>query len=344
MKILLVLTGGTIGSACSDGIIGTDSSRCRIAELYREKYGDEVSFYIRSPVYILSENLNVHHWEILVNYILSEDISGYDGIIITHGSDTLAYSSAMLAFCLGGIGKPVVITAADKVPDDPDSNALDNFRAAVNIISHAADEMKQGGGVYTVYRNHSKKGSAEVFVPTRLVEADRLYDKFSVFGGSPLGVVYEDGKICCSDEGSKNLLYRMAEKRTALNIRSLSFEKRVLMLHPYPSIDYENIIPGEDIGAVLHITYHSSTISEDAAVLAERCRQRNIPLFLCSFKNDMKAVYDTSKVIIDMGAVPLYNISNEAAYAKLLLGVNLYPENICGFMDDELYFEYSKEV
>ncbi|MBR2176237.1 MAG: asparaginase [Clostridia bacterium] len=332
-NILLILTGGTIGSCESGGIIGTDSSRCRVLELYQEKYND-CRFDVKSPFHILSENLSIKHWEMLINYILSLDLSGYDGMIITHGSDTLSYSSAMLGMCLHGLGLPIVITAANYIPDDKRSNALVNFRAAVNLISKLTD------GVYTVFRNGGDSKTS-VFIPTRMNEADRISDRFTSFDKSPLSVIDNDDNIeTIGAVGSEQL----AGHSRFFGTNEFHFDKKVQIIHPYPSINYDNITIGKDTAAVLHITYHSATVSEDALKLLEKCKEKGIPMYLCSFKSEVKNRYETSDRILKNGALPLYDISTESAYAKLLLAVNLCPQEMERFIKQNIYFENLKEV
>lgn len=328
-RILLVLTGGTIGSVDQQGIIRTSNKECRVLTLFREQTHEEVSFEVIRPLDILSENLEQSHWEIIVNSILAANLNDIDGIIITHGSDTLSYSSAMLAMCLNHIGLPVVITASNYVPDDPRSNALVNFTAAVSLIGMVS------AGVYTVYKNDDMDG-AGVFVPTRLCEADRITDRFSSIDGCPLGVICEDRFIRINSELS---LTDLEKHRSLADLHELKLNKKVMLLRPYPSMSYENITLEDDVSAVLHVTYHSATVSENARVLLKKCRDKNIPVYMCSFKGNTASVYETSDKILRDGARPVYDTGVESAYAKLLLAVNLYPDRINEFMQETKYFE-----
>ena len=328
-NILLVLTGGTIGSSCSDGIISSESSCCRVAQLYNEAYpACGIYFTQVRPFTILSENLEPSYLERLVNFISSKAAEGYDGIIVTHGSDTLSYSSAMLGLCLHGLGIPVVITASDYVPDDPASNALYNFSAA------AALACRMKSGVCTVYKNPCcKRGN--VFIPTRLEQADRINDIFSYAGSTPAAVTDEYGNI----EQNTDILTELESCPAMPQLSQISLKKRVMLLHPSPAADYDNITFSPDTAAVLHLTYHSGTIPERAAEFISKCRKQNIPFFLCSLKRSSQALYETSSRLMALGAVPLYDITEESAYAKLLLAVNLFPDNIEGFMKKQIYFE-----
>lgn len=335
-KILLLLTGGTIGSALTNGVISTDKSKqCRLIELYKTKFNDDCMFDIKQPLNILSENLEKSHWEILVNTILETDISAYDGIIITHGSDTLSYSSAMLSMCLCHLEIPVIITASNYVPDDIRSNALTNFHSAVTLIKTLER------GIFTVFANEGDD-FCSVYLPTRINEADRFNDRFSSFDGMCFGTVYNDKFIKNPLSPSLDEIYK---KRQPITNR-LSLNKDVLMIHPYPSMNYSSISLDENIAAVLHITYHSSTAKTDgensAVKFLEKCKNANIDFYCASFKNRKSALYETSNTLIEKGAIPLYNISNESAYAKMLLCCNCDISDKKAFMEQDIYFEEVK--
>ena len=93
MKILVVFTGGTIGSCYNDGVISPDSStRYKLIEMYKQN-GGYAEFDAISPYTVLSENLNGEYFNLLYNSV-KENINNYDGIIVTHGTDTcLLYTS-----------------------------------------------------------------------------------------------------------------------------------------------------------------------------------------------------------------------------------------------------------
>ncbi len=334
-NILLVLTGGTIASCNNNGVIGISDNTCRIQQIYEKKYNDCI-FDTISPINILSENLICSHWEKIINCILSLDMSKYNGIIITHGSDTLSYSSALIAMCLNSLKIPVVITASNYVPDDPKSNALDNFRASVALIK----KMKKG--VYTVFKNEGDD-LVSVFIPTRLNEADRFNDRFTAsanspsFSAQPLFYIGND-EFIIPDNGLNTELFQMHEP--VLELSEVRFDKSVMMIHPYPSINYDDLVLNKNTGAVLHLTYHSGTASENALILLKKCKERNIPMYLCSLKKRSGSLYDSSNKLIKNGALPLFDINTETAYAKLLIGVNLFSDKLSDFMDKDIYFEF----
>ena len=331
MKILVVLTGGTIGSAENEGVISVCPEKCRVVELYRRQFPqDDTEFVTESPYSVLSENLCAGHWEKLLGFMLAYNLNGFDGVIVAHGSDTLSYTSAMLGLCLHGLEVPVVVTASDYVPDDPRSNALTNFKAAVDLIAQTRS------GVFTIYRNPAEQ-YAQVFIPTQLKEADRINDCFYSTNDLSFAAVRPDGQL---REYAHPLSVAALEQRERFSLPAYPhFEKSVRLIHPYPSMDYTAILSDDTVGAVLHVTYHSGTISGQAVSLLERCRDKQIPFYLCSLKSSARAVYETGNMLLNAGALPLYDIGTESAYAKLLLAVNFFPENIDGFMKKDIYFE-----
>ena len=137
-KILIVLTGGTIGSQAEGECVNvTDTSPYRLLRLYKETYGqkeaDEEEFEVIQPMAILSENMDLEAWSRLCRVMWDIPCEKYAGVIVTHGSDTLSYTSALLGLLLGHVEIPVVLTASNYPLGEKGSNGLTNFRSAVEL-------------------------------------------------------------------------------------------------------------------------------------------------------------------------------------------------------------------
>ena len=329
-RILTILTGGTIGCISNGEIIDVDKrSSIILIDKYYEKYGHEDEFSFVQPLNIASENLELKHWEILINFILEYNIDGYDGIIITHGSDTLSYSSAIVSMCLCHLQIPIVLTASNYIITDERSNALNNFHSAVSVIKNFSS------GVFTVFGD--KIGKSRVFLPTRILEADGLNDTFQSFGGRELGFV-NDGKFEFTDLITNPDKAEIEQKREAILSGRLSLDKKVIFIRQYPGLDFGNIVIGEDVGAVLLLTYHSQTartVGKGSAVtLIENCHNRGIDVYCSPFKN-RDEYYKSSAELLKLGCLPIYKTSPESAYAKLLLACNADMK----LVDRNIYFE-----
>lgn len=138
-KILVIGTGGTIAACVKGNHIQLDKP-FKILNYIEYK---NISFDCASPFSVLSENIDIDLWQKLIDYLNTVDFEQYDGIIILHGSDTLAYTGALL----GNIfyDKSIVLVAADRPIEDNTSNAIANFERAVEFI---CDKIK---GVYISY-------------------------------------------------------------------------------------------------------------------------------------------------------------------------------------------------
>ena len=143
-KILVVALGGTIGSIWGNKIT-PDKNPLKVLDYYK----GNAEFECVSPFVCLSENMTRELWRQLIDCLNGIDCEKYEGIIILHGSDTLAYTSAIIANAF--YDKNIVLVAADKPIECKDSNGIKNFEAAVeHLLSHK-------DGVYISY-NGIKKG------------------------------------------------------------------------------------------------------------------------------------------------------------------------------------------
>jgi len=337
-KILVVLTGGTIGSQIqNESMDVTGESPYRLLEMYRKRYGGEDQFEVICPFSILSENMTPEYLGALCRAMCEIPYEEYQGVILAHGSDTLAYTSALLGMLLGHIPVPVVLIAADYPLQDERSNGLPNFRSAVELIHSEA-----AGGVYTVYRRPD--GFMPVYLSTRLTEADAYRDQFGSFGGTPLGEI-KNGKFILKEDKINPSMEQLAQ---AGSLRKLAgcpdFKNQVLMIRPYPGLSYDWIDLDRKPAAVLHYLYHSATActkGEEYSLLCflERCRNREIPVYTASYKNTEGRMYVTAREIMGMGAVPMANISSEAAYMKLMLLYNMGFKKVTEWADRNFYFE-----
>lgn len=334
-KILVIITGGTIGSEYFDNTINVSKSADSIVDRYNLKYKSNEQFDVISPIHILSENLTSFEWQTLLKCLYSTDFKKYKGIIITHGSDTLAYTSAFLGFAFATSEIPIVITAADKPLSNPNSNGFDNFNSAVCLIN-------QGMlcGVFTAYK--SSDGDNNIYLSTRITPADSYTGDFGCFGGEVFAKIVSHEVVFNINPNNPNI---SELKKQAVSVPELSLKRRVIKIEPYPDIDYSQYVLNDNISAVLHTLYHSSTApttpKSGLIKFIERCKAHNIDFYICPFivKDEM---YKTSQTLIESGAIPLKNISEYAAFSKLYCAYSQDKINPKEFMMQNIFFEYIK--
>lgn len=336
MKILVILTGGTIGSLISDNVINVkEGASLKLIEMYQEKEGNDIEFEVIQPLNILSENLDPSHWESLCDCLDRTEPGKYQGIIITHGSDTLSYTAAMIGLCYSHTDIPIVLIASNYALQDERSNGFANFYHGVCFIRE-----EKRAGVFVVYQNNKKENI--VYLATRLKEADTYLDQFSSFGGVDFGKMTENGffETIHDQNPAKQEMQMQAEK---WRMEKFRYTKKVLLISSYPGLDYNNISLDSHIGAVLFATYHSATVCGGTGQcpvesFLKRCKEGGIPVYACSFK-PVEDFYATSTALLCQGVIPLFNISTEAAYAKLILAYNQPIHDREAFMKENIFYE-----
>ena len=307
MKILLFTTGGTIASVIDDDVIDvTPQGKLLVLKKYRE-IDKETDFDVVSPVNILSENIMLSDYKTIVKEFSKIDFDAYDGIIVTHGSDTLAYTSALLSLLFSDIRKPMCVVAADKSLQDEKSNGMDNFIVAVELI------RKGINGVFVPYRNSDSV--VYIHYAQHLFESDTLSDDFYSYGGA--FARYENSAFELCDR-EKTEIYTIDR-----NSADLSFSKKIMQVMPYPDLDYSRIdVKGLDF--VLHRTYHAGSVCavKDAdkciTALIDKCKNENVSLYICGLKKG-KANYYSMSDTLSKGVNVLYDMAPACAYMKLML-------------------------
>ena len=138
-RILLLATGGTIASKKSDNGLCPQITPEELLD-YIPKVQEICEITAIQLLNLDSSNMEPKHWKMMVHAI-RENYEKYDGFVIAHGTDTMAYTAAALSYMIQNSMKPIVITGAQKPIDleitDAKSNLIDSFL-------YASDEKSQG--------------------------------------------------------------------------------------------------------------------------------------------------------------------------------------------------------
>lgn len=289
MKILIIYTGGTIGSRLKDNLISTD--RKQKWELFDEIQG--VEFDYTEPYFILSEQLSGKNLTALIKCVGENLSKDYDGIIVTHGTDTLQYSAGALSLAFGQCTIPVVLVSSNYILDDLRANGKDNFKFAVEFI-------KEGiGGVFVSYKNTGSK--AEIHLGSKLLSHEIYTDDVKSLGG-PIGYF------------EKNKFVRIINDFSCDNIGRFSLNELspVLWLSAYPGMKG---IDTNGYKAVLLQGYHSGTLPTMSQEFISFCKNANVPIYFPGATDGNK--YESTKLFGDLGIQVLPKISPIYAYIKL---------------------------
>ena len=126
-KILLLTTGGTIASV--PGGEGLEPHRSDVMERELEQLRTYYDIIVRDVMCLDSSNIRPEEWQTIARTVY-EQRTGFDGIVISHGTDTMAYTASAVTFMLPDIDLPVVFTGSQLPLADVLSDGPDNLRTA----------------------------------------------------------------------------------------------------------------------------------------------------------------------------------------------------------------------
>ncbi len=320
-KILIILTGGTICStqnSSGERSSDTATAKYKIISCFRNSSSPykDAEFDFLMPLNILSENMTTKTWTKLLEGIRAiENPDSYSGIIILHGTDTLAYTSSMLSIMLTHLNIPVFLVSSQLPLDNEGTNGNDNFRAAAELILNGIKP-----NIYAVYKNSD--GHIYLHYGSQLQQCKNYSNDF--FSKDALKIENTDNAFA---EGID-----FETKNDFINtLTELSNE--VLYIAPYVGINY-NCYNLDSIRAVVHGTYHSDTVCVERSrrkgvttnfsiiEFARKCAEHNTSLFLAHCNPETYA-YESTGDALENGALPISGMTVEMAYVKTLIGVSM---------------------
>lgn len=319
-QILVVFTGGTIGSTATQGTINTNPATAyQLIQLYQQHYPHHhINFTSIQPLQILSENLAPPAWTTLITAIEAAQPENYDAIIITHGTDTLSFTACALSYYFYALKKSILLVSSNYPLNNPKANGLENFICAVEFILQVSEP-----GVFVPYRNpyhvmHIHRG-------THLAASLQLSSDFISVQNKHY-LIYDYGRF---PELNPSI---PAPSQSIAPLQAL-FSDKILLITPYPGLNYSHFNLDNTV-AVLHDLYHSGTAcvsqhwGDDYSLLEfiKRCSAQGIPIYLTPALKTAEA-YHSTRVLLELGVSMLWNISLEAAYVKLSLAYGNFTDS-----------------
>ena len=188
-RFMLLATGGTIASVA--GKNGLEPGMGAEQLLRTVTLPDGIELDHKDVFSLDSSNIQPEEWRVLAGEVY-EALKEYDGVLITHGTDTMAYTAAALSYMLPEVGKPVVLTGSQLPMGHLLSDAVVNFHEALAVLEKAP------GGVYVVF-NH------KVILGTRAVKMrTTAFKAFHSVNGPLAGFIDSDGVHMEKDIPTRN--------------------------------------------------------------------------------------------------------------------------------------------
>lgn len=168
-RVLMLYTGGTIGMQPSPhGYVPCAGLAERLTACMALAADDRLPAFdvLEMQPLIDSAELMPDAWNRLVA-LLASHWQTYDGFVVLHGTDTMAYSAAALSFMLGALDKPVIFTGAQIPLGEPRSDALNNLVSALQLVAHSATPCE----VSLVFHDRLLRGNRARKVRTQGLDA-----------------------------------------------------------------------------------------------------------------------------------------------------------------------------
>ena len=180
-KILLIATGGTIASGYTKQGLAPKIPAENLLS-YVEGYEEFCTVDVLQPFSLDSTDVYKEQW-IRLTEIIRDNYEGYDGFVICHGTDTMAYTAAALSYMVQNSKKPVVITGAQKPIDLPVTDARTNLADSLRFAAH-----DRAHGVNIVF-------GGKVIAGTRAKkERSKSYNAFSSINYPSIAMII-DGRV-----------------------------------------------------------------------------------------------------------------------------------------------------
>ena len=332
-KVLLLYTGGTIGMTRSPDGYAPQSGRFRAAL-------DEISD-LRSPALpewelmeleplLDSSNMTVHEWNKIARAV-AENYDRYDGFVILHGTDTMAYTASALSFMLGNLTKPVILTGSQIPLCEVRSDGRDNIITSMLVAgSERVSEVCLYFGGKLLRGNRATKFSADGLIAF-------ISPNFPSLAEAGITIRYNESALLPKPEGGLQL--------------QLLENIPIGVLKVFPGIQFslfEQIMTEKLRGIVIE-TFGAGNIPGDGGALLpiiEKAFRNGTVLTVCS-QCPQGAValgtYETSSALKKAGAVSGLDMTTEAAVAKLyyLFSCGLDKETVKRKMEENLCGEIS---
>jgi glutamyl-tRNA(Gln) amidotransferase subunit D len=310
-KVNIISTGGTIasrGDYVTGGVYAAMSSRDLLSIVPELIEIADVKADILYSVF--SEDIGHKHWEGMANCAYNKIKDGSQGIIFTHGTDTMSYSSAALSFAIQNIPVPIIFVGSQRSSDRPSSDNATNLMGAVYTAANAPFAE------VCVGLHETTSDTSIVYLKGTKVRKCHTSSRyaFQPVNDWPLAR-YTENKLEIINE---NFRLRQDSEPKLLN----NFNDKVgyLKFHPDLSPKILEYYLDEGYRGIIIEATGLGQVNQNLWPIVDRGRKDGVIIGItsqCVWGRVHLNVYSSGRELVDRGVLPLEDMHGETAYVKL---------------------------
>ena len=322
-KILLITTGGTIASVASnDGLIPNN----KVLDNFINSFLNEYQIEILDLFNLDSSNIQPEEW-VKIACSIHDNMNFFDGIVVTHGTDTMAYTASILSYMLKNISIPVVLTGSQLPINHSLTDAMDNLRLALKMAESGTS------GIFIAFNRKIILGTRAVKVRTTAFDAFESVNHPNVGTVDSKGLVIDE-KAIYKAKGSFEFNPLVSDDVFLVKLIP-GFNPKIFEM--LKDMKYKGIIIEAFGAGGLHFV-RRNLVAEIKMIL-----DSGIPVVVCSqclYEKSNFNIYQTGREVLKVGAIEASDMTTEAAVTKLMWAIgcgmnieeirNLFRTNIAG--------------
>lgn len=302
-SILILTTGGTIASLNSNeglapGLSGSDLGG------FLAGISENYLITIKDILNLDSSNIQPEEWMFIAKNIF-DNHNSYDGIVVTHGTDTMAYTTSVLSFMLKNLPIPVVFTGSQLPLTHPLTDAMDNLRYALAMAATGIP------GIYLAFHRKVILGCRAVKVRTTGFDAFESVNY-------PL--------VATIDANGFNINTNAIQPITGKVVYKDKLCNDVFLIKLTPGLNpeiFDMLVEMNYKGIVIE-AFGSGGLHFVNRNLMEKLKKlvdAGIPIVVssqCLYERSDLSIYQAGQLALKQGVIPAYDMTTEAAVTKLI--------------------------
>ena len=314
-KILIIYTGGTIGmiqDPITERLLPFNFDRLLVEIPELNKFKCKLETYsFDNP--IDSSNVNPDIWINLAEIIETKYIA-FDGFVILHGTDTMAYTASALSFMLGGLNKPVILTGSQLPIGMVRTDGKENLITAIEIAGSYQGDIAIVNEVAIYFENELHRGN-------RTLKMNAAH--FNAFGSPNYSNLAKSGIYIHYDHHAL-----LPYKKGVLKVNK-NFNRNVALLKIFPGMQpayFESIINIKGLKGLIIETFGSGNAQDDIKFVETIRKASENGILIVNITQCIQGFveqgrYQTSELFNTYGVVSGLDLTTEAAMVKLMMAL-----------------------